>query len=132
MSALAFGFTKLVVTGIARSERFYSTVFGMKPVDRVTADEHAYALEEVMLSLTGGHDSHLLIITRYLRRPTPPAGSAWTGFLVGDIEATLRSAQAEGGVVEVPVHKNEEYRTLAAIIADPDGHLIEVIQMMPS
>lgn len=130
MSALAFGFTKLVVRDLAAAERFYGRVFGMQPVDRVSTDEHAYALEEVMLSLSGNREAHLLILTRYLTRPVPPAGAAWTGFVVPDIDAALASVAAHGGTVAVPIHENAEYATKAAIAADPDGHLIEIIQLL--
>lgn len=130
MPALAFPFTKLVVADLERSERFYAAVFGMKRMHSVVADEHQYALEETMLSLTGDSSAHLLILVRYLRRPTVPAGSAWTGFRVADIDETVALLQANGGRVEVPVHDNAEFNTRAAIAADPDGHLIEIVQIM--
>lgn len=130
MTTLAFPFSKLVVADLDRSERFYSGVFGMKRTNHVRSDEHQYALEETMLSLTGDTGAHILILTRYLRRPTPPAGSAWTGFLVADIDETLASLRSHGGSVEVPVHDNAEFATRAAIAADPDGHLIEIVQKM--
>ena len=128
--ALAYGFTKLVVRDLGVAEPFYEAVFGMEPVGRVTADEHAYALDEVILTLGGAQDAHRLILVRYLHRPTPPAGAAWTGFIVPDIAASLSRVTAHGGRIEVPVHENTEFRTLAAIVADPDGHLIEIIQML--
>lgn len=129
MSALAFSFTKLVVADLERSERFYGAVFGMKRMHGVVSDEHQYALEETVLSLTSDPGAHILILVRYLRRPMPPAGSAWTGFRVADIEETVVSLRAHGGRVEVPVHDNAEFGTRAAIAADPDGHLIEIVQL---
>lgn len=128
--ASAFGFTKLIVRDLDTIERFYCDVFGMKRVHRVTANEHQYALDEVILTSTGASDGHALIITRYLRRPCPPAGSAWTGFTVADIDATLAAAQRAGGRIEVPVHENPEHGVRAAIAADPEGHLMEIIQLM--
>lgn len=130
MSALAFGFTKLVVEDLAGVERFYAEVFGMRPVHRVSSDEHKYALDEVVLSLPGASEAHALLIVRYRKLPCPAAGGAWTGFVVADIGATLAAVEACGGTVEVPVHRNEEHRTLAAIAMDPAGHLIELVQML--
>jgi predicted enzyme related to lactoylglutathione lyase len=129
MTALAFGFTKLVVSDLARAQRFYERAFGMAETGRVTTREHTFALEEVMLSL-GGERSHVLALTRYLEREVPPAGAAWTGFVVPDIEATLGKIAAAGGRVEVPVHENAEHGVLAALASDPDGHMIEIIQML--
>jgi catechol 2,3-dioxygenase-like lactoylglutathione lyase family enzyme len=130
MNAIALGFTKLVVGDLDTSERFYRDVFGMKSLHRVVTEEHKYALEEVVMSLSGARDEHALIITRYLRRPCPPSGSAWTGFVVGDIAATLKAVETAGGRIEVGIHENAEHGVLAAIAADPDGHLIEIIQVV--
>ena len=130
MTALAFGFTKLVVKDLNALEEFYCDVFGMKRVHRVTTDEHQYALEEVILTLGGKSDSHALVITRYRHKPCPPAGAAWTGFVVPDIDTTLSTVQKHGGRIEVPVHENREYAVRAAIAADPEGHVIEVIQVI--
>lgn len=130
MSALAFGFTKLVVGDLDASERFYRDVFGMKSLHRVATEEHAYALEEIVMSLSGAQGDHALVITRYLKRPCPPSGSAWTGFVVADVAATLQAVERAGGRIEVGSHENSEHGVLAAIAADPDGHLIEIIQVV--
>lgn len=132
MSTPAFSFTKLVVNDLDAVERFYCDAFGMKRIHRVTSEEHQYALDEVILSYPEASGSHGLIITRYLKRPCPPAGAAWTGFVVSDIDKALSAVEAAGGRVEVPVHGNAEHRVRAAIAADPEGHLIEIIQMLPT
>ena len=132
MDTLAFSFTKLVVGDLEASERFYRDVFGMKPLHRVTTHQHRYALEEVILSLDGEPSAHPLILTRYLERPCPLAGAVWTGFVVSDIAATMARLEKEGGRIEVPIHDNEEHGIRAAIASDPEGHLVELIQMMAS
>lgn len=81
MKALAFGFTKLIVKNVDAAERFYANVFGMRVMHRVATEAHAYALEEVVMSLSGVEGEHALVITRYTVRPCPPSGSAWTGFV---------------------------------------------------
>lgn len=128
MNALAFSFTKLVVADLDAAERFYCGVFGMQRLRKLGTDEYQYSLDEVILSL--GQAGHVLIVTRYRERPCPPAGAAWTGFIVPDIAGTLAEIEAAGGRVEVAVHQNPENAVLAAIAADPDGHLIEIIQML--
>ncbi len=128
MTALSFGFTKIVVADLDRAERFYSDVFGLQSLHRVRAEDHAYPLEEAILSLSP--ESHKLLLVRYLTRPCPPAGAAWIGFTVADMDATLEVLQANGGRIEVQPHDNPEHGVIAAIAADPDGHLIEVIQLM--
>lgn len=130
MTALSFGFTKLVVSDLDALELFYCSVFGMQAMHRVSAGEHAYALDEVILALPGAPAAHSLIITRYRHRPCPPSGAAWTGFVVTDLAATLAAIESSGGAIEVPAHENAEHGVLAAIASDPEGHLIEVIQMI--
>ena len=123
----------VVVRDLDVAERFYREVFGMKPDHRVETQEHKYALDEVIMSLEGAPGApagHALILTRYLERPCPPAGAAWTGFVVADIDATIAAVERAGGRSEVPVHENAEHGVRAAIVADPDGHLIELIQML--
>ena len=128
MSTLSFGFTKLVVEDLETAVRFYGEVFGMIPRHRVTSDEHAFALDEVILSLGDAPGQHALILVRYRQRPCPPAGAAWTGFAVADLAATLAAVEQCGGSVEVPVHANAEHGVLAAIASDGQGHLIEIVQ----
>jgi predicted enzyme related to lactoylglutathione lyase len=130
MSAPAFSFTKLVVADLAAAERFYCDVFGLEVRHRHTADEHAYGQEESILSGVDAQGSIPLILTRYLRRPTPAAGGAWTGFTVADIEATAEAIERAGGRIEVPVHSAPSHPVKALVASDPEGHMIEVIQMV--
>jgi len=130
----SFAFTKLAVPDLDRAEAFYGTVFGLVPIHRVTAADHAYPLEEVILSQSGAApgSGHALILLRYLDRPCPPAGAAWTGFMVADLAATCTAAQAAGGRIAVPIHDNPEHAVRAALIEDPFGHIIEAIEPMPA
>lgn len=126
---MAFLFTKLVVSDLERVATFYSAVFAMQPMHRVASDEHKYALEEIVLSSGAAPGAHRLLIVRYRDLPCPPAGSCWTGFMVADIEATLAAAIDAGGKIEVPAHDNDDHGVRAAILSDPAGHLIEVVQL---
>lgn len=128
MSALAFSFTKIVVQDLERAERFYCDVFGMKPGHRVRTEAHDYALEEVMLSLGEGGNS--LVLVRYLKRPCPPSGAAWVGFVVADVAASVAAIEKAGGRIEVPVRENTEHGVIVGILTDPEGHVIEVIERL--
>ena len=128
MTSSAFSFIKLVVADLEAAEHFYCGVFGLEVRHRHASDEHAYAQRESMLFLPG--QSIPFILTHYERLATPPAGAAWVGFTVADIEATLAALEQAGGTIRVPVHVSASHPVKAAIAADPDGHLIEVIQML--
>jgi len=131
MPQSAFTFAKLVVSDLARAEAFYAKVFGMQVRHRHASDEHAYGQEESILfhpEREGATTS--LILTRYLRRPPPPAGAAWAGFVVPDVAATALRIAAAGGKVEVPAHVPGSHPVKALVATDPDGHVIEVIELL--
>lgn len=129
---MAFLFTKLVVDDLEQVAAFYAEVFGFKPLHRVSSDEHKYALDEIVLSSGEGPGAHRLLIVRYRDLPCPPSGSCWTGFVVADIDEALAAAEQAGGRIEVGIHENDEHGVRAAILADPAGHLIEVVQLTAS
>ncbi|MBU6267824.1 MAG: VOC family protein [Sphingomonadales bacterium] len=126
---MTFSFTKLVVPDLAAAEAFYGAVFGMKPVHRVGAG-HGFALDEVILSGTGQPGGHSLALLQYRDRPCPPAGAAWTGFVVADLAATCAALTAQGGTIAEPIHENVEHGVRAALLADPFGHMIEAIELL--
>ena len=130
MTALAFSFMKLVVADLAAAERFYCGVFGLEVGHRVSSSDHAYGQEESMLFVPGQTGAIPLILTHYLRLAAPPAGAAWTGFTVSDIAATSAAIEQAGGTIEVPVHSSDAHPLKALVAKDPEGHMIEVIQML--
>lgn len=130
MTIPSFSFVKLVVADLDRAETFYSAVFAMEVKHRHNSDEHDFGQKEAVLGPSGASGSLPLILTTYLRRPCPLAGSAWTGFVVDDIEATVLALERAGGRVEVPIHRSHSPTVKAAVASDPDGHMIEIIQMI--
>ncbi len=130
MTVLAFSFTKIVVKDIDASERFYRDVLGLKVVARVTAPDSEYAQEECILSVSGGNDANQLLLIRYLTRPTPAPGEAWTGFAVDDVGAISAAVGRAGGKVLIAPFEVPQHGVKAAVVADPEGHMIELIQML--
>lgn len=128
MAAKSFGFTKLVVRDLDRIEAFYRDVFGLVTLHRVGTDEHAFALDEAIMTL--GDEGHRLVVTRYRDRSAPASGAAWTGFVVEDLDATLADVILLGGQVVVTPHRNDSFGVRAAVASDPEGHLIEIIQQI--
>jgi catechol 2,3-dioxygenase-like lactoylglutathione lyase family enzyme len=126
----AFSFMKLVVADLAAAERFYCEVFGLAAGRRHRSDEHAFGQEESMLFARERPGAVPLILTRYLRQPMPGAGAAWTGFTVDDLEATVAAIERAGGRIEVPIHRSSSHPVRAVVARDPEGHMIEVVQMI--
>jgi catechol 2,3-dioxygenase-like lactoylglutathione lyase family enzyme len=136
--SIAMNFTKRVVRDVEVAERFYVTM-GLKVVARqFNGDEEGgdpdVAQEQRYLSATGDASSHQLILCRFLKLPLPSdsvyPGEAWLVFTVADVEAAIKAAQAGGGRVVKPGQDRPEHSVRAAVVADPEGHLIELVGPM--
>ncbi|QGP81111.1 VOC family protein [Sphingobium sp. CAP-1] len=126
MGARAFSFTKIVVADLDRAVSFYRDAIGLKLLSRFVAAGGDYAQEEAVMAARGRRDGPLLMLIRYLERPVPPPGAAWTGFAVDDLRATIDRVRKAGGKVVVPTHDLPQYAIRVAVVADPHGHLIEL------
>ena len=62
-------------------------------------------------------------------RAAPAPGEAAIGFTVEVIEETITAAEAAGGRVVAPVQTVSDHGIKAAYIADPEGHIIELLQL---
>jgi catechol 2,3-dioxygenase-like lactoylglutathione lyase family enzyme len=127
--------TKLVVTDVAASERFYQAI-GLKVVSRNIGGEGNVRQEQCWLSETGDASSHLLILSRFVELPSPlqPAypGEAWLAVRTADVDAMLATVERSGGRILRPGQDRPEHAVRAAVVSDPEGHIIEVIGPMRS
>ena len=131
MAATAFSFTKIFVTDLAAMERFYTTVLGLKPGFRLTAGEGEHMFKEVQLTVNGGQlEENGLMLVQYLNRAAPPVGEAIVGFTVEVIEDTIAAAQDAGGRVVTPAQTLPDHGMKVSYIADPEGHTIELLQLL--
>jgi catechol 2,3-dioxygenase-like lactoylglutathione lyase family enzyme len=125
--------TKLVVGDVEKAERFY-VALGMKVVARNLGGEAEVRQQQSWLSKTGGMDSHGLILSRFMELPAPPRptypGEIWLCFRVPDVEATIATVEAEGGKTIRPGEDRPEHAVRAAVVCDPEGHLIELVGPM--
>lgn len=126
MAPTAFAFTKLVVSDLDRAITFYRDAIGLKLLTRVTAPNGEYAQEEAIFAGEGNERGPMLLLVRYLNLPAPATGAAWTGFAVSDLSAMVAAVEQGGGRVVIPIHDVPEHKVTVAIVADPEGHLIEL------
>jgi predicted enzyme related to lactoylglutathione lyase len=129
MGALAFSFVKIVVADLDAAERFYREALGLQLLGRSTAPDSDYAQEECFMGVPGAQTPQLLLI-RYLSRPTPAPGEAWTGFDVSNLDETVTAVERGGGKLLLAAHDVPEYGLRVAVVADPEGHMIELTQML--
>jgi predicted enzyme related to lactoylglutathione lyase len=131
--SIAIRHMKLVVRDLNAAERFYRAI-GLKVLSRNVGGEDEVAQEQCWLSETGDASSYLLILSRFIELPPPPRpvypGEVWLVFTVSDVDATVRSIEAEGGSILRPGQDRPEHSVRAAVLSDPEGHVIEVVGPM--
>jgi lactoylglutathione lyase len=131
MPALNFAFTKMVVADLAAAEHFYTSTLGLTRLTYIEFGEGSHALKEVILSIAGADPQVArLNLIHYPSRPTPAPGEAIFGFMVDDIEAALEAMIAAGGQIAVPLQDVPEHSLRLAFIADPEGHMVEILQAL--
>lgn len=127
---IAFTATKLVVRDLAAAERFY-TALGLQVAGRNLGGEGVYRQDQAWLSASGQMDDHLLILSHFVDLPAPatPAypGETWLCLRVDDIDQALTAVAANGGRTVNPPQDRPEHFVRAAVAADHEGHLIELV-----
>ena len=130
---IAMPFTKLVVGDLALTEAFYRAM-GLKLVSRNEGGEDEVYQQQCWLSASGDMTSHVLILSSFAKLPKPPRpiypGEAWLVFTDIDVDATCALAEANRGSVVRAGEDQPGHGVRAAIIADPEGHHIELIGPM--
>ena len=122
-------FTKIVVDDLDAQAAFYSAVLGQVVKHRFTGGEGRRAFEEIVMGSEAGDGPSLLLI-RYVDGDSPQRGEAVFGFAVADVEETVRAARAAGGSVRSEPKSLPEAGMKVAELADPEGHLLEIVQQL--
>jgi len=129
MPATAFAFTKILVRDVTAAENFYTQVLGLTVLARVVR-EGEEPVEETIMAVPGAETGARLIVERPIGRPLPSPGESITGFMVDDVDSAVTAAVGAGGsIVHAPMN-NEEHGLRLAFVADHEGHVIELLQML--
>lgn len=130
---IAYTATKLVVRDVPAMEAFYRGI-GLKLVSRNLGGEEEVRQEQAWLSESGDMSTHVLILTRFTELPLPkgPAypGETWQCFRVDDVDGTGTAVEALGGRIVRAGQDRPEHGVRASVVADPEGHLIELVGPM--
>lgn len=125
--------TKLIVRDCDAAERFYGAI-GLKLVARNTGGEGDVRQKQAWLSVSGDSASHMLILSEFLEVPPPPLPDypreVWLAFNVADVDGVLAAAVRAGGSVLRPGEDRPEHAVRAAVVADHEGHIIEIVGPM--
>lgn len=124
-----FAFTKLVVADLEASAAFYSDVFGLQEQYRVKDTIGGRAMEEILYEPTAPGGGAFVLL-HFADTPGSTAGSVIAGFLTDEIDDLFPRAIAAGATVVDPVHDAPEHGVRVGFLTDPDGHLLEICQML--
>lgn len=121
------GMVSFRVTDIARSLRFYVDTLGMVERIRVpglTPDEH-----ELVLEYPGTPGAAVMLMWNSKRTERYPLGDAYNRLtiVVDDVKTALKQLHDLGTKVLMPV--TAANGVLFAVITDPDGLMIELLQL---
>ena len=124
----SYGFTKLVVDDLEAMCRYYGEVYDLSPIQRVEAAIDGSPIEEVILGRDGGYGG--LILLRWIDQAPPANGEVILGFTTTDIDSLFARALAAGSVVRAEPFISEEAGGMrVGFVADPEGHLAEVVEV---
>jgi outer membrane receptor protein involved in Fe transport len=99
---------------------------------RVTRDKSASSggpIDEITFRCTGRGGPSLTLI-KFLDRSSPPLGETILGFHTADIDALVERARLAGGALARPICDIPDHGVRVGFVADPEGHLIEVVSRL--
>jgi predicted enzyme related to lactoylglutathione lyase len=121
-------FTKLIVGDLERSAAYYESVFGLGELYRFQGKIAGDPFEQVVMGVDGAMAGGLILV-RFTERDAPPNGAVILGFMSPDLAALVERAVAAGGRVHGDIRDPKiPGVALVGFLADPDGHLAEVLQ----
>jgi catechol 2,3-dioxygenase-like lactoylglutathione lyase family enzyme len=123
-----FSFTKLIVQDLDAAAAFFRKVCGMTEKHRIGGAADGHENQEIVLNGTAEGQPTLVLFKR-ADRTLAATDEVVLGFITPDVAAFVDRAIAAGGKVIQPVKSYASQGISMAIVADPEGHLIEAIEM---
>jgi len=126
-----YAFTKLVVRDLEKMADFYCAAYGLRRIARVQAEIGADPIDEILLGAGTDVASASLILLRFGDGRPAADGEVILGFTTPDLGALLDRVRAAGGGVHADVRAMPEQKLEVAFATDPEGHLAELVRMLP-
>lgn len=126
---MIYSFSKTFVHDLDAMGRFYEEVVGMVPFHRHQDEMFGRKIDEIMFksSYEGGPSFTLI---SFEDSSGPVAGEAVQGFITPDVEALCERAKAAGGTIAEEIREIPEFGIKVAFVLDPEGHVLEVVEML--
>lgn len=124
-----FGFTKLVVQDLEGAAAFYKDVAGLVEMARVQDAVGGRQIDEIMFNATG-EGGATFVLFKFLDRDAPARDEVILGFQTSDLVSFVERVKAAGGKVVDPIQVKAAHGVKVAFVTDPEGHLIEVVELL--
>jgi catechol 2,3-dioxygenase-like lactoylglutathione lyase family enzyme len=123
-----FGFTKLLVQDLEKSAQFYTEVCGLTELARVDAQIAGRPISEIMFNTTGV-GAAMFVLLKFMDDEGTAGKDVILGFQTDDVADFVQRAVDAGGRIVDPVRNNPEHGVKVGFVSDPEGHLIEVVEV---
>jgi predicted enzyme related to lactoylglutathione lyase len=128
-SLSTFSFTKLVVDDLEKMAAFYTHVFELQQVARMSDAIVADRIDEIILGAEAVAPGNLILL-KYVDKPRPVCGELILGFTTRDLPALLDRVRAAGGGIHADIREFPDMKIRVAFATDPEGHLIELVEQV--
>ena len=124
----SFSFTKICVADLSRSVDFYTRHFGMKHF----SEYESPTLKEIMLKTSDHPEAPTLVLMKHLPDQKIDIGNGYgpLGIVTGDIRSLFAELAADRAAITEQPHEMGELGILVGFVEDPDGHPIEIVQLL--
>jgi len=128
---ISFSFTKIIVDDLERIADFYKHTMDFREYQRHEDEVAGEAIEEIILI----HGEEMgqgvpLIIWKFPDREPPVASDCILGFQTTDIDMLVDKGVAAGGTLVQTPWNDLEHGVRVAFMKDPDGRLLELVQLL--
>jgi predicted enzyme related to lactoylglutathione lyase len=124
-----FSFSKLLVNDLEKTATFYKSVCGLTELARVDAEIAGRGIKEIMFNATGV-GAATFVLLKFVDTNRIYTDEVITGFVTDNLEAFVARAQQAGGKLVQSIKSMPEHGVKVAFVADVEGHLLEVVQML--
>ena len=124
------GPTKLIVHELEKTAAFYCQAYGFEQKGRIQAEIKGEPIDEIFLGR--GESAADLILMKFVDRAPPQNGEVVLVFTTDDVDALAERVRAAGGGIYVAPYQSDATPYRAAFTTDPEGHLIENVEIPAS
>lgn len=122
--------TKLVVGDLEKAKAFYEAVCEVREVQRIQAVLNARPITELIMSSAASASPTLVLLAFDDMPPPSPLGECMLVFQTREIDSFVERAVSAGGSIMQPPKALPEHGLSFALVRDPEGHVLEAVQLI--